>query len=379
MKKKISLLLLALLLIIPNTAKASRMCSSLRIVTNPNGVDINCDCESKEVKHLNQNEIFYVISDGNSIENCTDCLINTIEGEYYTIKNLDGTRAPQESDLTESFISKNYSKTDNAEGIIYSEKGLTEIRKGPGENYDIIGNIENDTKINYTYLASNNCIKYAYVNYNNIKGWIKYEDVQTKGSHKYIATKDVNIGCATIPKNTIINTSYIVNLYDNYGAVIEYDNCKKVITDSNSYNNYEFLEIDTTDTKINAKEDITVYEYYNNTGKELITIPKDQEYTYYAGHWITDNNSIVTDTIEYVSYNGIDGWIKISESKSNNNITKNDTTDVKTIGAETKEPNYITYYIIACSVIIIITIIVIVLINKKKNKTEKKEDNKKED
>ena len=371
MKKKISFLLITLL-IIPNVANASNFCpftSHERIVTNQDGIDLHCStyggntncCEKYNddgeclepvdiIGKMKQDEKFILYG-----ENTNSLII--YNNEYYSIDGLEGTKVAKEVVIPEENMEDDsiHKINEHNEAIIYATEGV-DIRKGPAKAYDVIGHIEKGTKFKYTYYYNGACIEYIYTEYNGIKGWIETNDkVFLETQETYLTIKDINISNKTIPKDTILDVHYYVptNSYSQK-ILINYENTEGVF---DTENEESLLLFDKKYTPTTNNQVINVYEYSNNEGKILTTIPINEEYEIIGNYY----NSNSKETFLYINYNGIKGWI----SDPNQNNTKEPTTVEKETWT-----NYITYYIIACSAIIVVTVIIVILINKKKTKKE---------
>ena len=390
MKKIIKYLLLTILFI-PCIIKADMGAPMIRpyemVVTNPNGIDYyGYDNNMNEVikGHLNKDDTFTVEYEYDTVYNI---IIN--KNEYASLHSLDGT-IPLKDEIKPEIEVNNSNEntagiikaiTSNNEALVYADEGV-DIKKGPAKGYTTIGHIEKGKTIKYNYYYDDGTgIISIYVDYNGIKGWVEILNTKVliENDKQLIAKNDYNLGCTTIPKNTIISPKYTADAWSRK-VLVEYNNCTKLYDKLNDSNLITLSNDDSEQGTANTEIDI--YEFYNNGGTKIATIPNNATFIVLG----IANERGEEEADLYVQYENNRGWIHTSHNNYvwnfNNddpseitipNTTPETTANNATIGPTKPETtnktpiDYITTYIILCSVIVIMAIIIIILINKNKN------------
>ena len=188
------------------------------------------------------------------------------------------------------------------------------------------------------------------------------------------------MGCATIPKNTIITPKYTSDAWSRK-VFVEYNGCTKLYEKyDNLYEKYDNSLIKLSIGEGTANANIDVYEDYKSSGNKLTTIPKDAKFSVFASVDTRGegNDDFLTYGDLYVAYGATAGWIHTEYN--NYSVKYNDdeptVTEPTTKTASSVEPEpttktetgYITKYIIICSVIALTSLVIITLINQKKEK-----------
>ena len=195
--------------------------------------------------------------------------------------------------------------------------------------------------------------------------------------------KDMKLSCATVPKNKIIVPKYNTDAWS-HQSLVEYQGCQKLA--ENRSGEKEIAAI--WPRKYKTKSELTIYEYYGNTGNELAKIPTDAEIISYAQNGIQGEET----TNLYVEYNQIKGWIKTGYNDIEY-IEDLNIDDLKLEVEETKEDDLIdttekqatttgkiTDYVVTCVIIglsiAVIALIILLIINKRKYKALKNDETK---
>lgn len=392
MKKNFKILLLLILFIpcIINADMGAPMTKPYEmIVTNPEGIDYY-DYNNSVKGHLNKDDTFTVEFEYDNyysikIKNTENSYhLNSLNGTILVTDELDPKKAINES--SENTGVKVCSINTKNKALIYADDGV-DIKKGPANIYKTIGHIKKGVELTYNYYLSEGNITHIYVDYNGTKGWIEIlgTKVLIETNEKYITKNDYDIGCAIIPKNTIITPVYTADAWSRK-ILINNNNCLRMYNKIQD-NDLAYLFSDGGNIVV-ANEEINVYEYYNNGGKLLATIPKDKTFITLG----SDNEKGTEESNLYVKYDNQTGWIKVTwgaytfkeannenndelnnddnntdlENKNNSTEVKNDNNENKTTKLNTVD--YVTMYIIICVTIVITALITIILINRKKTK-----------
>ena len=400
MKKIISLLII-MVFFIPSVVKADMGAPVIEpyklIVTAPEGIDYYYRTGGTDTKkHLNYNDIFEVEYEYKDNGSYVYSII--VEKDVYDtyITSLDGTAlVTKELDPTDAKLQMSEKKSGQA--LVYAKDGV-DLLKGPSSAYDKITHIKKGTKLNYTYITgeSDSGISYIYVTYNGKNGWLSIlnGEVLLKESNIYIFRKDFKTtSCGTIPKNTILKSLYKTDQWSGE-ELFKYNDCEDLVP---VFRSLDVLLIDEEAYAATSKKEFKVYEYAENEGSIVTTIPKDKKFIQYASTFSYGED----DEDLYVEYEGKRGWIKTNinnfetdidskvkftyefeeekeeEPLSSEEDKKKEDNDeeVKKSSKKSIDDYVITYCIIGIAVSLS-TIIIIILINKKrKNKIEKlKED-----
>lgn len=389
MKKRIKLLLFVILFV-PMLVYADMGSPMIKpyqmVVVSTDGIDYY-DYDGNVKGHLNKDDTFtvqYEYNGGYNISipgNETSFNLKDLTGIMLVQDELKPEEAMKDEKNNGSWIKKVSSKNN---ALVYAEEGV-DVRKGPSTVYDKVGHLDKDTKIKYLYSLDGGGTTHIYVNSNGVKGWIDILEskVLLETSEKFIAFKDINLSCATVPKNTILTGKYVTDPWSRK-VLVEYGKC------SDLYYYFRGIEglIDMHDANYKSKDSLDIYEYYNNEGDKLGTIPND---TYFkamasAGYQGEDNQYL------YVKYDGKEGWIKatydkfewidkevVDNSQSNSDvITDGDSTDSEIIGKPElrddvveKTPYDTTLiYVIIGVVVALMALVTIILVNRKKKSSE---------
>ena len=154
-----------------------------------------------------------------------------------------------------------------------------------------------------------------------------------------------------------------------------------------------------------TKSNLKIYEYFDDKGKELGTIPSGSKFIYIAAPFQIPDENEKSDM--YVEYNNIRGWIKVlgkdydfsDEEIKNNNILdgiadkeqpseekKEDIKEEPEVISNNKKTDKADDYVLICVIVgasvavsSLITIIIMNNKNKKKNPTEINQDEVKKD
>ena len=133
-----------------------------------------------------------------------------------------------------------------------------------------------------------------------------------------------------------------------------------------------------------ANTELDIYEYYDNGGEKVATIPAN-------GNFVLMANASIQGDLQgniYVSYNDKKGWVKseYENYKRDENTSKNEEIekeitieeeekdekeDTKLVDTDKKETNlnpvdYVSMYVIIGLSVALITVIIVILVNRKK-------------
>lgn len=385
--KKIKLLLLLIVMLIPCMVKADMGAPMTRpyemVVTAEDGIDYY-DYQGNKMGHLNKGDKFSV---SYAYDNKYTILVNNSgvkdNEKSFRLSSLEGTMLAVEEITPESIMDEKNNGvsvekvTKNNGAIVYAPEGV-DIRKGPSDVYDKVGHLDKDTTFNYLYSISGGGVTHVYVDIDGVKGWIDIlkSKVLLENTSRYIASMDLDLECATIPKNTILTPKYVTDAWTGQ-ALLEKDECTKLWYYRKGLKGLLVMyENETTDEK-----DLTVYEYAFNDGEKVVTIPANTKYKALAWGVYFDETTKKSSDMRYVNYNGKTGWITtyFDENVTPEEIPEPTTT---TTTAAVITPGYIDNrtpleiilpYVISGLVGVLIVLVIIILVNrKKKNKVEEK-------
>lgn len=296
--KKLKLLLIALFMI-PCIVKADMGAPEIKqyemVVIATDGVDYYpSDDAVSPSGHLDKDEKITITYEYNNTYS-----FNTSDDKSGVLKDLDGVKVVNEvvdptKEKEDSAIGKN---TTSKKAIVNAEKGV-DIKKGPSNAYDTVAHIKKGEKLKYDYYTDT----HIYVNYNGKKGWIEILDkkVLIESNDKYIARNEVEMSCATIPKNTILKPTYETDMWS-HNYLIKYEDCEELV---DIFKSSDLLYID--NSKAVAKSDLDVYEYNDNGGNKITTIPSGSNFTENASYGEMGEDT----SYLYVTYDGKKGWVK---------------------------------------------------------------------
>ena len=353
------------------------------VVTAEDGIDYY-DYQGNKMGHLNKGDKFSV---SYAYDNKYTILVNNSRvkdnEKSFRLSSLEGTMLAVEEITPESIMDEKNNGvsvekvTKNNGAIVYAPEGV-DIRKGPSDVYDKVGHLDKDTTFNYTYAISGGGITHVYAEVDGVKGWIDIlkSKVLLENTSRYIASMDLDLECATIPKNTILTPKYVTDAWTGQ-ALLEKDECTKLWYYRKGLKGLLVMyENETTDEK-----DLTVYEYAFNDGEKVVTIPANTKYKALAWGVYFDETTKKSSDMRYVNYNGKTGWITtyFDENVTPEEIPEPTTT---TTTAAVITPGYIDNrtpleiilpYVISGLVGVLIVLVIIILVNrKKKNKVEEK-------
>lgn len=380
MKKIFSLLLITILLLIPTFVVKADMDGPATIkfdmvVVDPNGIDYY-DYEDNKAGHLNKNDKFTVNYEYNDTFNIS------VGDNTYTIKKSSGVASLATEEVDPKTYKSDLIEKYNSEKEVLVYKDV-DIRKGPASVYKKVGSIKKNTKIKFQYRIGGseeynniNGASYIYVEYNGVKGWVETLDskILFPEEGKYIVPRDLKIACAVIPKNTILKTKYKSDQWSG-NALFTYNGCTDLIHIFKDDNIFEV-----GNSLATAKKDIEVYQYFDNSGNKIMTIPNGAKFTEIS--YYTDNPYDEAIRHLYVSYNGKEGWIKVNDAdyeyvdnKENETTTTTTTTKVKDEEKddEINAKDYTLIWVIVGGAVALAALVTIIIINKKKKAKKAKQ------
>ena len=362
------------------------------VVVSGDGIDYY-DYQGNVKGHLNKDDKFTVQYE---YDGGYDIKIANSETTF-ELKNLTGTMLIQDELKPENFVKDEFSGVSMSKvssknkALVYAKDGV-DVRKGPSTVYDKVGHLDKDVVIKYTYKLDGGGTTHIYVNSNGVKGWIDILDAKVllETTDKYIAFKDVNLSCITVPKNTTLTGKYESDPWS-HKVLVEYGSC----TDLYYYFRGRDGLINMYEANYRSKDSLDIYEYYDNDGKLLGTIPNDTKFKVMAS---VDNPGDEYQFL-YVKYNNKEGWIKTSYTKfefinneEGNEDTHNDSlpnNDKENEITESNDSNKVQdntpydmtlMYVVIGVVVALMALVTILLVNRKKKsneevvKTEKKID-----
>lgn len=387
--KKIKLLLVFVLLLIPCMVMADMGAPSIKpfdmVVVAQDGIDYY-DYQENVKGHLNKDDKITICYEYNN----NYSFFKEESRDMYKLKNLDGLILLEDEVDPEKAISEPHSEneyqyvykvTTNVEGLVYADDGV-DIRKGPSTVYEKVGHLDKDTVFKYKYaMGDPSGTTNVYVDTGSVKGWVDILDgkvLQTNTS-KFITYKEVDMGCAKIPKNTILSPKYVSDKWK-HSALVEYGSCKNLI---NYFRGVDGLVMLSNSNYV-ANTELDIYEYYDNGGEKVATIPAN-------GNFVLMANASIQGDLQgniYVSYNDKKGWVKseYENYKRDENTSKNEEIekeitieeeekdekeDTKLVDTDKKETNlnpvdYVSMYVIIGLSVALITVIIVILVNRKK-------------
>ena len=276
------------------------------IVTAKDGIDYY-DFDGKVLGHLNYNDTFKVDF---------ETKLNDGRTEYMIIVNNDNLKetpylfsiagATLKIDTVDPNVNNQGISKSEGTALVYFKDGV-DMYKGPSETYAKVddGHIPNGTEVKYTHVVLEGI--YMYVEYQGKKGWIDFSDskVLLKHENYYAFAEDTNIGCATVPKGTIIKSSYRTDTWSGK-TYFKYNNCEGF---AKTFKSDTVVSVNTGNYVFFTKE---IKMYKDIDGNTLLeTIPADEVVILYArtGYWEPPYSA-------YVEYNGKRGWAKIEVNNS---------------------------------------------------------------
>ncbi len=315
MKKKILLIIMTFFAII-GVAKADMGAPETieyeLIVVKKEGVDyvsvdynVETHEETKTIKHLDYNTKVKVMYEYTMNPGERSYVIDVNDEKYATVTSLDGFALLKDELDPTSLSDYNSGKTGNV--LVYAKDGV-DMYKGPSFAYSKVenGNIPAGTKLKYTYHVSEGV--FMYVEYNGKKGWISSEDAailyEVNPEQYYIFTEDTQLSCTTIPKNTVLKSSYKTNMWS-MSNLFKYQSCEGLLK---TFRSGKIIMLGLGRESKTLKE-VKLYKYYDNKNEVLATIPKEETVYVYT------SQIPVVGGLEYfyVEYNGLRGWIDVEE------------------------------------------------------------------
>lgn len=352
-----------------------------------------------KVKVVNENGIQMKLNDSKEITIPFDTVLEVnyeyeISGKLYgnvEYNDASGMIEISGTELLTKEVDLEKYKSEAEKKIYVFDKG-NYLYNGPSKAYGLVdGNIEIPVGTTLSYIYGDEA--WAYVTYNNTKGWIyiyTYDDiiyekgatVATIYNRKAYTIKDIELLSSPltdeknnkkIPALKEINCKYF---YSKEPYLTYY-----YITDGSNEGWYKLNSLDLAESYeddfiVNAYEDSKIYEKPDTNSKVLSDIKKDEEYNVLA---IGINDDIENNTYEswsYVKYNNIKGWIyyiekgKVNDDNKNNEVINNETKD-----ENNKKDNNSSIKIIGFSVSIIIIILFIIYTILRQNSKKEKEEN----
>ena len=365
------------------------------VVTNPDGIDYYKDEEGNPVAgHIKKDEVITV-----TWEYEGEYHIELKNGNYGIIKSVSGTSLiKDEIDPTKEKTEDIFKSDTEQEAIVYANEGV-DLYKGPSSVYEKVAHVKKGTKLKYYYSVGDTT--YIYTEYNGKKGWAEILDEKILISTKedYIAKSDIKTSCGTISKNKVVRIDYKTDNWSGKGLV-NFDNCETLVS---IFKSNELLPV--IKNYATTKSNLKIYEYFDDKGKELGTIPSGSKIIYIASSFQIQDETEKRDM--YVEYNNIRGWIKAlgkdydfsDEELKNNNILdeisdkeqpseekKEDIKEEPEVISNNKKTDKADDYVLICVIVgasvavsSLITIIIMNNKNKKKNPTEINQDEVKKD
>ena len=347
-----------------------------------------------KVKVTNKDGIS-LIKDNNSINIPYDTVLEVIyeyeqDGKLYgnvEYNNNTGIIEISKVELLTKEIDLEKYKSESLKKIYIFDKGIY-LYNGPSKAYGIVeGNIEIPigTELSYTYGDE----AWAYVTYNDIKGWIyiyPYDEIiYEKGAHiatiyndkKFYTLKELKLlespinnkeKGIVIPEYKEVSYKYVYSKdpYTTYYYLI--------YNDMEGWYKYEPLEVAefyNEEFIVNATDDMDIYSSPLVTSNILGKINKNEEYNLLA---IALKDSIDDNTYEswtYIKYKDTIGWLhyfeqgkeKVDGKQSNNTNVNNKKIE--------KNNDSIKIIIFSVSIIIIILFIMFTLLKLNNTKNDK--------
>ena len=373
--KKILSIIIFVLFMFPAVVKADMGAPEIKpyemVVIAPEGIDYY-DYNHEKKGHLDIDTKFKV-----TFEYDGEYEISVLNDERGTIYTTEGAAlVKEEFDPSES-DNDGYVVKEKGKAIVYTKDGV-DLLKGPSRAYSKVkgGHIDEDEVVTYTYSISGGT--YIYAEYNGKKGWLDISDkkVLIESGEYYIFRIDQEVSGITIPKNTILKAKYATDAWS-FSHLFEYDG-KDVLV--NTFKSDDVLNI--KGIKATANKELKVYEYSNNSGKQITTIPKGAEFIYYAS---TFSYGEEEDQI-YAEYEGKRGWILSTyegyeadwqkevpfklddekEEKEEEPEKEEKTEKKKTKKSKYTSDEYVLMYVIIGGAVALGGLIIIILVNKNK-------------
>ena len=394
--KKIKLLLVFILLLIPCMVKADMSAPSLKpydmVVIAPEGIDYY-DYQGNVMGHLNKDDKVTIKMEYGGRYDVEPEGVDRI----YQLNDLTGLVLLKEELTPQDLIDEGYIDGEGKNGIVFKKASSSngalvyasdgvDVRKGPSSAYAKVGHLDEGTTIKYLYSLGGSSETHIYIDSNGVKGWIDILDgkVLLQNTTKFITYKEIELSCTKIPKNTILSPKYISDVWS-HKALVEYGNCKDLY---NYFRGTEGLVMLTNNNYI-ANAELDIYEEYGNGGEKVGTIPADANFIVMGN--ASQQGNPLGDL--YVSYDGKKGWIrseyanyKINFDNQYNEEAKKEITIEET--EEEKEESvlvdknkvisqnpvdYTSMFVIIGLSVALIAAIIVILVNRKKNVNTNKE------
>ena len=375
--KKFKMLLISLLLL-PCMVKADMGAPEMKpyemVVTNPEGIDYyDTDESTTPAGHIDKDSKFTVEYEYN------DTYSITIGEKRGVLKSIKGASLINEEIDPTTEKDSNIIKQDSSKSaLVYSKDGV-DIKKGPSDAYDTVAHIKKGEKIKYSYVYGSDAVSYIYVNYNGKKGWVEIlnSKVLLEDNTEYIARTDVKLDCTTIPKNTIINSNYKTDMWSG-SILVKYEKCEDMVKVFKTDGLLEMRKFNAT-----SKKELDVFEYSENEGNKITTIPSDSDFIVAASF----SDMETQKTHSYVLYNGEEGWIEADyddfdidyqsevreeepkeepKKEEKEETPKNKKEEVETTGNKKDSNDFALTCVIVGASVALATLIIIIIINKKK-------------
>ena len=283
------------------------------VVTSSAGIDYT-DYQGNLAGHLNLGDKVYVVYeyDGKyslgkmvtkyGVESTeTFGYVNSLEGFDTVEKEVDPTIGLEDKDI------QKFDKEQKA--IVYAKDGV-DVYSGPSNAYKKVGHLIKGTKLTFKYGIGGFDLTYIYVEYGNVKGWVKILEsaVLLENTKQYVFKTDIETECGVIPKNTVTTPMYRTDIWSGL-ALFKYNDCEVLL---NVFKDDKIYQIYGSNNK--AKVDLNIYKYADETSEVIGTIPAGSEFTGLA----QDGGNYSMDAIlpRYVQYNDIKGWIFDSSETS---------------------------------------------------------------
>ena len=379
MKKRISKILLVMVLSVPFMVKADMGAPMIREYEAVITTDRKITC--KDGKKT------MTLSKGDKVK-VSGSVIDDDEASYY-ITSLD---YHYECDIKVGEFAPVDAEVKPTDSNVYDQKEYTTfevavdnltVRKGPDVAYEEVGKLQKGTIAKFRYINdSDGMPAYVYVDYNGIKGWINITGknilvtLDNNVKRSYIASKDTQTKCGVIPRNTVVAAVKAYGL--NYGHILLYNGCE---FEASGIYTLEYM--DGSEIYGKLTKDTKIYEYADTSSKVLGTAKKGEYLSAIADSYGSD----YTLDFIYVHQNGVKGWVKYYEGLIDDNAI-DETTTTTTQAVETtttkkakeKEEkksgkDIVVICVIVAAGLAVAALSTILIINKKKNKkVEKKEE-----
>lgn len=305
--KKISKLLVLLLLIMPLTVMADMGAPYIEpydlIVTDSNGVDYYSDYQLTNVKgHIDKDTVITIDYED------TNMYMIKVDGQSGYLKSLDGLKSIKESVKPEEISGDAVVKYDTKQkALVYAKDGV-DVQTGPGEGYDKVTTIKKGTEIEYEYsMGKGSQTTYLYVETSEGNGWVSLSDskVLTTTDEEFIFRVDVETECGTIPANTILKSVYESNMWSR-SNLFTYKGCNTL---QKTFRSSDILQL--IGGKYTANALLTIYSKADTSSEVLGTIPSGETFINMASY-SEEGGEMFTNGFFYVEYNNVKGWAALS-------------------------------------------------------------------